>query len=236
MRRRQLVVGPDTKLVRTGGRPTRTVGVLLGVLVGLFVLYAFTDGPAWIKEQLLLSAARALGLFQGWQLLTAPWWHLKADALVINAAALWFFGPALDRWWGPRRFALFYVVTAITGMIAALLVGLLWPTELVAGTAGATAAMIVAFAVLFPQHHVYCYGVWPLRGRWLSLVLLGFVALGNAFSAQWLQLALQLGGALGALAFLFPPRRLLAEARLRRAKRRLNVVEGGQRGGPKYLN
>lgn len=236
MKRRQIVIGPDTKLVRTGGRPTRTVGVLLAVIGGLFVLYAFTDGPAWVKDHLMLSAARALGLFQLWQTLTAPWLHLHADALVINVAALWFFGPALDRWWGPRRFLCFYIVTGVTGMIVALLVGLLWPTALVAGAAGSTTAMMVAFAVLFPQHHVFCYGVWPLRGLWLSLVLLAFVAIGNVIGARWLQLALQAGGAVGALLFLFSPRRLIGQARVRRAKRKLNVIDGGKPDGPKYLN
>lgn len=236
MKRRQIVIGPDTKLVRTGGRPTRTVGVLLAVIVGLFVLYAFADGPAVIKDNLMLSAARALGLFQLWQVLTAPWLHLHADALVVNAAALWFLGPALDRWWGARRFLFFYVATGVCGMLVALAVGLLWPTALVAGAVGSTTAMFVAFALLFPQHHVFCYGVWPLRGRWLALVLLAFVVLGNVIGARWLQLALQVGGALGALLFLYSPRRLIAEARLRRAKRKLNVIDGGKPDGPKYLN
>jgi hypothetical protein len=70
----------------------------------------------------------------------------------------------------------------------------------------------------------------------LSFVLLGFVVLGNVFGAQWLQLALQAGGALGALLFLYSPRRMLAEARVRRAKRKLNVIDGGKPDGPKYLN
>ncbi len=237
MGRRTVVVGPDTKMVRTGGRPSRTVIILLSVHVGLFILYAFADGPKWVQQHLMLSAGQALGLFELWQPLTASWLHLHTHTLLINMLALWFFGPPLERWWGTRRFVVFWIVTGLVGMVATMLVGMGWPTAVTGGATGAAAALMVAFALLFPEHMVYCYGVWPLKARWLGLLLLLFVLVGAAVGGEWLQLPLQLGGGLGALLFIYNPRRMVGEARVRRAKRKFKVIEGGKKDdGPTYLN
>jgi membrane associated rhomboid family serine protease len=238
MRRRQVVIGPETKIVRIAGRPPRLLVILLAVQLGLFLLYAFAEGPAWVSQHLALSAGQALGLFQLWQLLTAPWIHLGSREVLVNLATLWVLGAPLQRWWGPRRLLLFYVTTGIGGMIAALLLGLLWPTRAVAGSAGATAGLFVAFAVIFADHLVFVYrGVIPLKAKWLALLLFGFVLLGELLRGAYLQVALQLGGALTALLFIYSPRRLLGALRLRRAKRKFKVIEGQRKDkGPTYLN
>jgi membrane associated rhomboid family serine protease len=238
MRRRQVVIGPETKIVRIAGRPSRLLITLIAVQLGLFLLYAFAEGPAWVGRHLALSAGQALGLFQVWQLLTAPWIHLGSREVLVNLVTLWVLGAPLQRWWGPRRLLLFYVITGFGGMVTALLLGLLWPTRQVAGSAGASAALLVAFAVIFSDHLVFVYrGVLPLKAKWLGLLLLGFVLLGDLLRGAYLQVALELGGGLTALLFVYSPRRLLGALRLRRAKRKFKVIEGQRSDdGPTYLN
>lgn len=236
MRRRQIVIGPDTKLVRVSGRPPSVVITLLAVQLGLFLLYAFADGPRWVARHVALSAGQALGMFEGWQPLTAIWIHLHTRDMIVNLLALWFFGSPLARWWGTRRFVLFWLATAVGGMLLALLVGLLWPAHVVSGSAGAAAAMMLAFSVVFADHLVFFYGVLPLRGRWIALLMLGFAVIGNLVATEFLQVALQAGGLLVAVLFLFKLRRLFGKLRLSRSKRKLGVIEGGRKQEPRYWN
>jgi len=237
MRRRQIAIGADTKMVRPGGRPSRTIIILLAVQAALFLIYAFADGPAFIKLHIALSASQALGLFELWQPLTAPWMHIEARALIVNLVTLWFFGATLERWWGSKRFVTFFIVTGIVGMVAAMLVGTIWPTLIIGGSGGATMAMMIAFIVLFPNHLVFFYGVMPLKAKWLGLLLAAFVLIGIVVAGDYLSLALQFGGALGGLLFLYNPRRMLAEARVKRAKAKFKVIEGDKKDdGPKYMN
>ncbi|MCB9554893.1 MAG: rhomboid family intramembrane serine protease [Deltaproteobacteria bacterium] len=234
--RRQIVLPPDAKIVRLGGRPSRLMWTLLVVQSAIFLLFVFADGPVWIAENLALSAARALGLFQLYQPLTAPWVHVEVRPILVNLATLWFAGSALERWWGARRFFIFYYSCAVGGMLLAMFVGMAWPTLIVSGTAGATSALLLGLAMIFPQHMVYFYGIFPMRAKWLGALLLVFIAVGSIFGRSYLQVALQLGGALTALLFLLSPRRWWAQRKVARAKRRFRVIDGRSQDGPTYLN
>ena len=80
--KRQVVISPDTKMVRTGGRPSRAVIILMAVQLGIFLLYAFADGPRWVNEHFAMSSGRALGLFEAreWSQPSPsqPWrWHAR---------------------------------------------------------------------------------------------------------------------------------------------------------------
>ncbi|MCA9664415.1 MAG: rhomboid family intramembrane serine protease [Myxococcales bacterium] len=237
MVRRQVVLPPGAKLIRTGGRPQTLIIVLLALHIGLFLLYAFAGGPAWINQHLALSARQALGKLELWQPLSAFWLHVNAIPLAVNMITLWFFGTSLLRWWGGGRFFAFYVITGVVGLVAAMFAGLAWPLTIVSGSSGAAIAMLVAFAVLFPDHMVFFYGVLPLKAKWLGLLLVIFVLIGTVIRGDFIELALQGGGAVAALLFLYNPRKLIGMWRLSRAKKKLKVIDGGKkRDEPKYLN
>lgn len=232
--KRHIVIGPDTKIVNIGGRPPRAVLVLLVLQLGLLLAWAFADGPAWINKHVALSASQFFGGHKYWLPLTALWIGLSGRAL-LDLLTLWLFGSALERFWGSRRFVIFFVVTGSAALLAAAFVGLLQPTRLIAGSAGAAAAMLVAFALTFPGHMIFFYGVLPLKAKILAPLLLAFMLLGSLFGADWIEAALQLAGASAALPFLLrghgsprPPRRSSAS--------KLHVVEGGKKDPPRYWN
>jgi membrane associated rhomboid family serine protease len=51
--------------------------------------------------------------FRPWQLLTYMFMHGNFQHLFFNMFALWMFGSAMENWWGPKRFLIFYLFTGI---------------------------------------------------------------------------------------------------------------------------
>lgn len=236
--RKQIVLDSSTKIVRLGGRPPKVVMVLLIVEIAIFLAYAFADGPKWVAEHLAASAATSLAKLQIYQPLSALWVHLDASALLFNMLALWLFGSALERWWGGRRFLLFWLATGVVGLALGVLVGqVASPAAVVYGSGGVTGAMLLALIVIFPQHMPFIYkGVLPLKAQWLALIMAAFMLIGNATRSAWLLIAVELGGAAVSLLFLFSLRQLIGQAQLKQAKKKFKVIEGGKPGGKKWMN
>jgi len=236
--RRQMIIGPDTKLTHVGGRPTRAVLALLIIQIGLFVAWAFADAPAWVALHLAASAEQTLHKHELWQPLSAFWLHLGARDIFFNSLVLWIFGSALERWWGSRRFVVFWIVTGTIGIAVGVVAGLLQPQTLLTGSAGAATATMVAFAFLFPEHLVFFYGVLPLKAKHLALVLIGFTLVGSLLGRSFLELPVQLGGAAAALLFVMRPRRkrVTQQTRAEDARRKLHVIQGGKHDEKRYWN
>lgn len=236
--RKQIVLDANTKIVRLGGRPPTVVMVLLIIECAAFLIYAFADGPKWVAANLAASAVRCLAQLQVHQPFTALWVHLEFTVLLFNILTLWLFGSALERWWGGRRFLLFWFATGVVGLVLGVLVGqVASPTSVVYGSGGVTAAMLLASIVIWPRHMPFIYkGVLPLQSRWLALIVAGFMLIGNGTSGAWLMIAVELGGAAVALLFLFSLRQLWGQAQVNRAKKKFKVIEGGKSGGKRYMN
>jgi len=231
--KRHIEIRPDTKIVHLGGRPPRVTLVLLVLCVGLFVLYAFADGPSWVAA-LCASGETTLGRLQLYQPFTALVLHLDARSLLFNMLALWIFGSALERWWGPRRFLLFWIVTSAAGLWIGVVVGQLLPRTLLYGSGGAQLGMMVATAIIFPHHLVFFFGLLPVKTRIIALSLAGFVVLGNLLAASYLEAVVEVVGA--AVGLLFLIRRLPGQARARKAgKHGLDLIQGGKQQ-KKYWN
>lgn len=62
---------------------------------------------------------------QIWRLLTYQFCHANIGHLLFNMWALYFFGPAVENFFGPKRFLLFYLICGIAGALcSSLLAGL----------------------------------------------------------------------------------------------------------------
>ena len=215
------------------------VKILLVAQIAAFLIYAFADGPAWVRQLMAASGDSTLAHLQFFQPLTAPWIHLSTRDLIFNALLLWLVGSALERWWGGRRFLIFWFFTAVLGLCLGVGVGLLQPTVLLSGSAGATTAMLVAAAVIFPRHLLFVHkGVIPLKARTAMLAMAGFLVIGNLVAGAYLVVAVQVGGALAALLFLL---RQLRPSGKKKVKHNFEVLDGGRGPGfskkdPRYWN
>lgn len=143
--------------------PRQTSIVLIGINVAVWLLITATGGggSAWVDRLALLAkgycvipdgSARAAresvcraagatwveGVSTGgwWQLLTSAFTHVQPWHIAFNMLALWFLGPPLEAALGRARFLALYLVSALTGSVAAY-----WLAPEYSQTVGASGAI-----------------------------------------------------------------------------------------------
>jgi membrane associated rhomboid family serine protease len=135
--------------------------------------------------------------FKIWQLVTSPLLEIELIGLLFHAFMLWMFLPALERWWGTKRFLLFALYTSVAGVAVGTLVGSFLPEPAlsahgvafighpVTGLGPFIFAGIVAYGILFANHQVRFFGVLPMTGRQLTIGICAFVGLFIILGQQW---------------------------------------------------
>ncbi len=144
-------VSKGAKAVRTprtvaGGRIQAREGVvslvLIGVNVAVYVLQLATGNlrsPIY-QEGTLWPYGVAQGEY--WRLLTSAFLHLSVLHIAFNMYALFLFGPFVERALGTVRFIAAYVTTAVVSGVFVL-----WLSEPLGGTAGASGAVFGLFGM-----------------------------------------------------------------------------------------
>ncbi|MGC8521060.1 MAG: rhomboid family intramembrane serine protease [Steroidobacteraceae bacterium] len=150
---------------------------VLGLILANVVIFLFEQVvPASV---ILRFALWPLGpQFRLWQLVTyaflhATWWHIFG-----NMFGLFVFAPALERYWGPRRFLLYYFVCVIAAAITEIAV--LHATgnhEPTIGASGGVFGVLLAFAMLFPRAQLLLLLPPIPLPAWLFVSLYGLVEL-----------------------------------------------------------
>jgi membrane associated rhomboid family serine protease len=98
----------------------------------------------------------SLPLTSPWQLVTYSFLHAGVAHLAFNMFALWMFGGDLERVWGPRRMAMAYFASVVTGAIAQLIVGGLFGVGggPVVGASAGVFGILLAYALVFPNRTI----------------------------------------------------------------------------------
>jgi membrane associated rhomboid family serine protease len=160
-----------------GGRVPVVVALLMGLTLGGSILGAVSlrNGLPLLLYSGVLSPER-VGAGEVWRLLTWVFFETDPLSLIFACLGLWWFGRDLAGAWGPVRFLLAYLGLAVgTGAATCLLAWLLWP-GLARPTAGPwplITALLIAWAVLYPQRNVLVWFVLPLHGRNLIYATIG---------------------------------------------------------------
>lgn len=193
-----------------------------------------------------LTPAAVLESFWIWQPVTYMFLHGGLMHLVFNMLALWMFGVELERLWGTRAFARFYMLcglgAAATTLVVALLpfsfADVLYVTPTV-GASGAIYGLLAAFGVLFGNRIIY-YLFFPVPARIYALII-GAITLLQSVTSSGGGVAhlAHLGGLVTGWALLTGGRGgLMAELkyrytkwRLQRARRKFDIHQGGRGGG-----
>lgn len=172
-----------------------------------------TETPFPLLYDYLAGYYPASGLFQPWQIVTHMFMHSYQGFMHIffNMFALYMFGTALEKVWGPKRFLQFYLVCGLgafalyeftvglqvyqlTGSFApdtvseALLsqVSQLYYTPVV-GASGAIFGILLGFGMLFPNTQLMLlFPPIPIKAKWF-VIIYGAIELFGGFN--------QLGGA-----------------------------------------
>jgi membrane associated rhomboid family serine protease len=124
------------------------------------------------------STATAIYHLQLWRFLTFQFLHANFGHLFFNMLALYFFGPMIESYLGPRRYLAFYLLCGMAGAVSYLLlwmfhvlVGYSW-VPLIGASAGIFGVLIAA-ARIAPNTTVLIYGILPMRLKTMAWLLFG---------------------------------------------------------------
>ena len=117
-----------------------------------------------------------------WQPVTYMFLHAGLFHILFNMLALWMFGTELERMWGTRYFLKFYFVSGVGAGILTVLFSLLpfgfaqqLQQSIVIGASGAIYALLLAYAMYFPDRPIYMYFVFPIPAR-IFVLIMGVIA------------------------------------------------------------
>ncbi len=152
--------------------PATRALIVANVLV--YLLWRYTGAPFF--DQLALWPI-ATSMFAPWQVITYSFMHGSGEHIFFNMFALFMFGPALEQFWGSRRFLVFYFASVLAAALAQLLVSSLaggdYPTV---GASGGIFGLLLAFALYFPRQRVAIFGLIPMPA-WLFVSLYAVIEL-----------------------------------------------------------
>lgn len=224
---------------------TRGALYLLFIVTGLSLVFLISSDAvrADLAYWLAASGYTLWGEWRLWQILTSPLLETSFVSLLFQGFALWMFLPALERWWGMKRFLLFALYTSVAGVVAGTLVG--WALggvhalHMVSGLDPFVFSGIVAYGILFSKQQVQFFGVLPMTGKQLTIGIIAFVGLFILVGQAWVDGAAMAASMLLTWAMVsdrFAPRLWLLKAKQRRLRRRrghLQVVEDRKPGDKK---
>ncbi len=113
--------------------------------------------------------------FGPWQLVTYAFLHGGFSHILFNMFAVWMFGLPVERAWGSRRFAAFYLAcvlgAAVTQLVVQWLTGSAWPTV---GASGAVFGLLLAYGVMWPENRIFLIFLpVPIKAKWFVLIYAG---------------------------------------------------------------
>jgi hypothetical protein len=177
-------MSPIYRIRRTlsfGGRLPPEIGALIVAIFVLSLTAAVGQRSGFPLFAWMALQPEAVWRGEVWRL--ATWVLFESDplSLVFAGLLLYWFGRDLAASWGPRRFL--RIGGGLTLLVAAVVCGaarLLWPelmghSYLGCWTLGA--ALMIAWAVTFPERQLLLYFVLRVSGRQLLYLELGLTAL-----------------------------------------------------------
>ena len=142
---------------------------VIAFLVANFLLTNFMS-PQTIRSYTTLFAPET-GLFKPLQIVTSIFSHSGPRHLIFNMLGLVFLGPMVEQTLGPKRFLTMYLLAGVLSTVPTL--AGVYPASL--GASGATYAVFVAFAAMFPNLKLMLlFPPIPVKAKYLVLAVVGY--------------------------------------------------------------
>ena len=160
-------------------RITPVVKWLLIINVGVFLVSVMIPAIAnflytWFSVYPGATIGRSL---QVWRVVTYQFLHdvHGFGHIFVNMLVLFFFGPMLEKFWGSRKFLIFYLICGATGgILYPVLAHAGWLSKApLVGASGSILGILAAGAILFPNLRVYVRGIFPIKLMVLAIVFAG---------------------------------------------------------------
>lgn len=232
-----------SELLSFGGRVPAAVGGLIAAIVLASLAGALGRESGLIARAAFIPAYVLEG--QLWRLVTWVFFEREPFSLLFAGLTLYWFGRDLCYAWGTRRFLATFFGIAIAAAVATCLIGwLAWPALLGQAWTGSwivILALIVAWAMIFPERQILYMMVLPITGRallWITLggtllyaVFLGLRPFVPHFLAQLLMVAYARGWSLRGFW-----QSLRIRSYERRARRRASHLKVVKKDPPRWMN
>lgn len=188
------------------------------------------------------------GLISGlvYQLFTYPFVEVNFMSFLFNSLVVWFIGSELESSWGRKVYLRFLLLTVLGVALIYSLVSLLFffgtPVYFSSlhGLTGINFALLVAYAMLYPDRQMSLMMIFPMKARTFCLILVGIEAYMAFFSGAMSSWAHLLAMGISYLIIHFQSRPLLRkvlnsswETKSKR-KNHLYVVKDEEQKPPKY--
>ncbi len=236
-----------TSFFTFGGRVPASVGFLLALMLVSSV--AASVNPVVLQFTALAPELVKRG--QLWRVVTWPFVQGDVFALLFVGFMLWWLGQQLSYAWSERRFVTRFLGYTLGAGIGTTLLSFVFDSasEPHVGAWPVANALLVAWAMLFPDRQVNIWGVLPVTGRVLALLVLGGTVLAAVMTGKlhgfggfaphliaigiaWVQARGVGGRRLG-----WQARQWWAEREMRRRTKHLKVVrKDGSGDRPRWMN
>jgi rhomboid family protein len=177
---------PSASSFSFGPGPVSTA--LKGIIIANVVMFFATTFARGLVPVLGLVPALVVRNLWVWQLATYMFLHAGLLHILFNMLALWMFGTELERMWGTRYFLKYYFVSGIGAGVLTVLFSLLpfgfaqqLHQSIVIGASGAVYALLLAYALYFPDRPIYMYFVFPIPAR-VFVLIIGAIAFYSSLS------------------------------------------------------
>ena len=141
--------------------------ILIGLNIAVFMINMIV--PRSLYYLAMIPSFVLNGFF--WQFITYMFVHSGISHIAFNMLALFFFGQAVERQMGSREFLLFYLLTGTLAGIFSFIVYFFSGSNVVLlGASGAIYAVLLAYAVYFPDSRIYIFGIIPIKATTLVIL------------------------------------------------------------------
>ena len=148
--------------------------VLIAANILMFVV-TYASREAFLRLALVPVLVIRAGYL--WQLITYMFVHGSIWHILLNMLVLFLFGAPVERRLGSFEFLAYYLVCGLGAGIATLLLNWYAMPQLagipVVGASGAVYALLLAYAVLFPDSTIFVFGILPVRAPVAVLIFAG---------------------------------------------------------------
>jgi rhomboid family protein len=203
---------------------------LIVINIAVYVIDQASHGQ--LSDWGYFSQATAVNGLQIWRFITFQFLHdlNNLGHIFFNMLALYFFGPIVENYLGPRKYLAFYLICGIGGTLAYMVLNLAGffsggPETALVGASAGIFGVLVGAATVAPNVTVLMMMIIPMRLRtaaWVMVAIAAYTVFSNGFNAGGQ--ASHLGGALVGL-ILIHNDRLLDFANFRRSR----LKYGGRR-------
>ena len=153
---------------------TEAIKILIGVNIIIFLLKIISQNPATpffnpIVDLFGLSSSTVWPRI--WQPFTYLFIHKDFLHVFFSMFVLWMFGSELESIWGRKAFLRYYFTTGVSAGFVWLMLNLSNANHTLAGASGAVYGILLAFGMMFPNRTVYLYFLFPIKVKYLVMVL-----------------------------------------------------------------